>query len=370
MKYVWPLVKKETLQIIRDPSSILIAFILPLILLLIFAYAVNLDNNKIRLGLLVEGYDHQANDIIDSFKGTEYLEVIRYINRSDLQTALIRGDIKAALIVPNDFAKNIGDPNNTAHLQVLSDASDPNIALFISSYAQGVLSNWQRIFMQEQSITGPTQIQIEPVIWFNPELKSRNFILPGSIAIIMTLVGMILTALVISREWERGTMESLLTTKISKMDFILSKYIAYYGLALCSTLFCTVLCVFVFHVPFRGSFIVYLIVSSLFIATALGQGFIVSTLAKNQFLAAITSAMLGFLPAVMLSGFLFEISSMPTAISWITYFIPARYFAPAINNLFLGGNIWSIILPQSFFLLIGALLLFFIMYKITKERLE
>lgn len=370
MRNIRALVKKEFFQIIRDPSSILIAFILPLILLLIFAFAINLDNNKIRVGLLIEGYRQEMNSLVSSFEGTDYLEVTRYPDRDSLSKALVSGDIKAGVVFPNNFAKQLVSSSSKAPIQVLTDATDPNMALFVSAYVQGVTANWQEIFMTEKAVSDPPLISIDEVVWFNPELKSQYFILPSSIAIIMTLVGMILTALVIAREWERGTMEALLTTKATKMDIIVAKYIAYYGLAMCSTLFCSFLCIVVFDVPFRGSYFVYFVMSSLFIATSLGQGFIISTLSKNQFLASISAATFGFLPAVMLSGALFEIPSMPKAVQWVTYFIPARYFTTTINNLYMAGNIWSVIIPQGIFMLIFAVIVFVIVYRMTKERLE
>lgn len=370
MRNIKALVKKEFFQIIRDPSSILIAFVLPFIMLMIFAFAINLDNNQIRVGLLIDGYRQEMNSLVSAFEGTDYLHVTRYTDRDSLSKALVAGDIKAGIVFPNNFAKELMSGVNAAPIQVLTDATDPNMATFVAAYAQGVALNWQKIFQTEKAIGNTGRIEIDNVVWFNPELKSQYFILPSSIAIIMSLVGMILTALVIAREWERGTMEALLTTKATKFDIIVAKYIAYYGLAMCSTAFCSVLCILFFGVPFRGSYIVYFIMSSLFIATSLGQGFIISTLAKNQFLASISAATFGFLPAVMLSGALFEIPSMPKAIQWVTYFIPARYFTTTINNLYMAGNIWSVIIPQGIFMLIFALIVFVIVYRLTKERLE
>lgn len=370
MKIMLSLVKKETLQIMRDPSSILIAFILPFILILIFATAISLDNNNIKTGLLIEGYTGEMNDLIASFENTSYLDVTRFASRAEMVNAMMHDQIKAMVIFPNNFSKVLRGSDEIAPIQLLTDATDPNVATFIASYIQSIVLNWAQIYGTEKSISIPTLIAVEPIVWFNPELESRNFILPGSIAIIMTLVGMILTALVIAREWERGTMEALLTTQATKLDLLAAKYIAYYGLAMCSTLFCTFLTVVVFGVPFRGSFMVYLIMATLFLSTALGQGFFVSTFAKNQFLAAITAAAFGFLPAVMLSGFLFEIPTMPKPIQILTYIIPARYFTPIINNLFMAGNVWSVLIPQGLFLLIYGVLIFLIIYRMTKRRLE
>lgn len=369
MKIIRALVKKEFFQIIRDPSSILIAFILPFVLLTIFAVAINLDNNQIKAGLVVEGDFQQINSLTAQFEGTDYLNITRYPDRPSAVQALVRGDIKAFVVIPVDFTKQLNGVSPSP-IQVVTDASDPNMALFISSYAQGVVTTWTQAQLYQYGQTAPFQIQVLPTVWFNPELKSKYFILPGSIAVIMTLVGMILTALVIAREWERGTMEALLTTRAGKLDILVSKYISYYGLAILSSAFCSFLCIAVYDVPFRGSYLIYFVVSSLFILTALGQGFIVSTLAKNQFLAAITSASFGFLPAVMLSGFLFEIASMPKWVQLITYVVPARYFIPQINSLFLAGNIVPLLITQSLYLIGFNVVLFTFIYRVTPERLE
>ncbi|MBP5352742.1 MAG: ABC transporter permease [Alphaproteobacteria bacterium] len=369
MRILRALVYKEFLQIIRDPSSILTALILPFILILIFATAINLDNNTIQTGLVIEGNRQQINDVIASFEGSKFLDIRRYDNRQDAQNALIRGDIRALVVLPNNFAKDLTTVQD-APLQVITDASDPNIALFSAAYIQGIVAHAQKLLIAQHGYTTNIGIQIEQISWYNPELKSRYYILPNSIAIIMTLIGMLLTALVIAREWERGTMESLLTTKASKLQIILSKYIAYYCLAMFSSAFCTYLSVVIFDVPFRGSYLVYFITSSLFLFPSLGMGFIISTLAKNQFLAAVAAVMFGFLPAIMLSGGLFEISSMPAVIQPWTNIIPATHFVPIIKNLFIAGNIWPIIWEKSLYLLIYGLILFVILYRVTKERLE
>lgn len=369
MKILKALIYKEFLQIIRDPSSILIAFILPFILITIFATAISLDNNAIETGLLIEGDQTKISDIVSSFEGSRFLTIMHYNNRKEAENALIRGDIRALVVLPNNFAKAyLGQ--QTAEIQVLADASDPNIALFSAAYVQGILATAHKILVDSNVAQKSTGIQIEQVAWYNPELKSRYFILPNSIAIIMTLIGMLLTALVIAREWERGTMESLLTTKASKLQIILAKYISYYCLAMLSAIFCTFLSVIVFDVPFRGSLAVYFVTSSLFLFVSIGMGCMISTLTRNQFLASVAAAMFGFLPAVILSGGLFEISSMPRIIQIATNIIPATHFVPIIKNLFMAGNMWPIIWGESLNLLIFGLIMFALLYRVTKERLE
>ena len=369
MRILKALIFKEFLQIIRDPSSILTAFILPFILITIFATAINLDNNAIETGLVVEGDRGQVNDVVFSFDGSRFLTVTRYDNRKEAQDALVRGDIRALIVLPNNFAKAFAG-EQTADIQLIADASDPNVALFSAAYVQGIIAKAQKILIDTYGHKKSVSIGIEEISWYNSELKSRYFILPNSIAIIMTLIGMLLTALVIAREWERGTMETLLTTKASKLQIILAKYFSYYCLAILSASFCTFLSVVVFRVPFRGSLTIYFITSSLFLFVSIGMGCLISTLTRNQFLASVAAAMFGFLPAVILSGGLFEISSMPPVVQILTNIIPATHFVPIIKNLFMAGNIWPIIFSESLNLLIFGLIMFALLYKVTKERLE
>lgn len=364
------LVKKEVKQIVRDPSNVLVAFLLPLVMMLIFGYAINLDTNTVKIGVLVDGYKDQVKNLVDSFKSTEYLNTTEYYSRKEMEKDIISGKIKAMVIIPSNFAKNLYSGTNTAQIQLLIDGSDPNTSTFIEGYIAGTVNNWLTISEIEKGQTAKSLLNIQNSVWFNPELKSINFILPSSISMIITLVGMMLTALVIAREWERGTMESLLTTEISKLDIILSKFVAYYGLTMLSVLFCSFMCIVWFKIPFHGSYLVYFITASLFAFTSLGQGLLVSTLCKNQFLASITVAMVGLLPATMLSGTMFEISSMPKIIQLISYIVPARYFSACIRNLFNAGNIWSVLMTQSLFMIVFSIVIFFFIYKKTQTRLE
>lgn len=370
LKIFSSLVKKEFYQIVRDFSNCLVVFLLPLVLMIIFAYAINLDTNVVKIGLLVDGYRDQNIGIIDSFKSTKFLNVVEYKSRKDMDRDIIAGKIKAMVIIPNDFMKNLYSKSSVAQIQLLTDGSDPNISTFVEGYVNGVINNWQTISNIENGNNTKPLLNVSTSIWYNSDLKSINFILPSSIGMIMTLVGMILTALVIAREWERGTMESLLTTKIGKMDLLLSKFLAYYCLAILSCAFCTFLCIVWFQIPFKGSYIVYFITSSLFIFTSLAQGVLISTLCKNQFLASMTVSVVGLLPATLLSGMTFELQSMPKIIQMISYIVPARYFSVCIRNLFNVGNIWSVLFTQSIFMIIFTLLVFIIIYKKTSTRLE
>lgn len=361
--------QKEQKQILRDPSTMLIAFILPLIMMFIFGYGVSLDADHVRLGLLLEDTSPTARGLENAFLGTPYFDVKTSYNRAALEEEMTRGHIRGLVTIPQDFAKNLlrGTP---APLQVLLDGSEPNTAQFVLNYATGVVNTWQNQLAIEAKNVQMAPIQPQPRIWFNEELKSRDVLLPGSVAIIMSLIGTLLTALVVAREWERGTMEAILSTPIHISEMLLGKLIPYFLLGLGTMILCVTLSIYLFDVPFRGSFLVLLLSTSVFLLAALGQGLMVSTLVRNQFVAAQFSIMLGFLPAFVLSGYVFEISSMPWPIRALTYILPPRYFVTILQSSFLAGTLWELFLPNLLAMLLIALVFFGLTIRITRKRLD
>ena len=210
-------------------------------------------------------------------------------------------------------------------------------------------------------------VTLEQRIWFNPAVQSRYFLVPGLIAVIMTLIGTLLTALVMAREWERGTMETLLVTPVRIRELLLGKLIPYFILGMCGMLLTVAMAVGVFDVPLRGSFLVLLAVSALFMLVALATGLLISILVKNQFVAGQIAIIVTYLPAFMLSGFIFDINSMPWAIQWVTHIVPARYFVTILQTVFLAGNVWAVILPNAAALVLMALaLLWVVRHKVGK----
>ena len=215
----------------------------------------------------------------------------------------------------------------------------------------------------------PALVNIESRMWFNPSLESKNYIVPGSIAIIITMIGTLLTAMVVAREWERGTMEAIMATPVRIQEIIMGKLLPYFGLGLGSMFFCTVVSIFIFHTPFRGSFWPLFLLTSLYLSTCLGIGLFVSTLAKSQFVAAQFALVLGFLPAVQLSGFIFEISSMPRFVQGLTYLFPARYFVQSLQSIFMAGDVIPILVANGSALLGFSVLFFLLNAGITHKRL-
>ena len=361
------LVRKESYQIVRDPSSILIAFVLPIILLFIFGYGVSLDATRTRVGLVVESATSVTESLAASFQASPYFEVINGHDRREFEQELAIDKVSGIIVIPSTFAGDFAE-RATPKIQVIVDGSDPNTATFVQSYAQGVVATWTA--MQGAETTGGNPIiTVNPRYWFNAELISRNFLVPGAIAIVMTLVGTLLTSLVIAREWERGTMEAIMATPVTAAELLLGKILPYFVLGLASMTLCVLLAVFLFGVPFRGSLLALYTLSATFLIPALGQGLLISALTKNQFLASQIAITTAFMPAFLLSGFLFEINSMPRVIQWVTMIVPARYLIPSLQTVFLAGDIWSMFLPAIAIMLLMGAALFALAARSTRKRI-
>ena len=361
---------KESLQILRDPSSNVIAFVLPIVMLIIFGFGINLDSNRIKVGLFLKDTGREARQYADSLFGSPYLEVHTYNSERAMEHDLMNCWIRGFIVLDADFGAKLNRPGITAPIQVVTDGTEPNIAAFIQSYAEGATQQWVAVRAAARGEIPVQKIGLETRTWFNPSNESRNFLLPGSITIIMTVIGALLTSLVVAREWERGTMEALLASPMTKAEFLLSKIIPYYGLGMISLLICVSVTVFVLGVPFRGSLIMLVVVSSFFLLSVLGIGLLLSTGTRNQFNAAQGALNAAFLPALMLSGYLYEISSMPAPIRTFTYLIPARYFVSAIQTLFQAGDVLAVLWPSTLFLIASSVFFLGLTVRITRHNLE
>jgi len=358
---------KESLQIIRDPSAILIAVVLPLILLFMMGYAISLDSRNIPVGVVIEQHSKYSASLLSSFQNSKSFSVEVGNDKRSFETEIKEGKIRAIIIIPATFARDIarGEPT----IQILADGTEPNIAGFVQKYANGLWQNW---LSQEGLDKHMKQVQIdfESRYWFNAPLLSSYFLLPGSIAIVLTLIGTLLTALVVAREWERSTMEAIMSTPITIGELVLGKIMPYFVLGLVSATLSVAIAIGWFGIPFRGSFILLILTASIYLFPALSLGLLISTIAKNQFVAAQAALIVGFLPAFLLSGFIFQISSMPQWLQTITYILPARYFVEILQTLFLGGNIYEVILPNTLAMIAVGGVIFTVILRITKKRLE
>lgn len=361
------LVRKESLQAMRDPSTILIAFVLPAVLLFLFAYAVSLDVRQVHIGVVLESDGATAQSLAAAFASTRYLQVTPARDRREVVDALVSGKLRGYAVIPQDFERRLSSSSTQPLVQVITDGSQPNTANFVANYAQGVVQSWAA--GRGSSAPAPA-IALEPRYWFNAELESRRALVPGAIAIVMTIIGTMLTALVVAREWERGTMEAVLSTPASVLEILIGKLMPYFVLGLIATLGSAALAVFVFDVPLRGSLLALMTLATVFLIPALGQGLLISSVTKNQFLASQLALFSGFLPSFLLSGFLFEIDAMPQWIQAITYIIPARYFVSSLQTVFLAGDVWAVFLPDLAAMATIGVIFFAVARSKTRKNLE
>ncbi len=363
------LVRKEFLQILRDPSSIAIAFLMPVVLLFLFGYGVSLDAEHVPVGIVVAKPDQDTSRFIGSFRQSRYFEPVLLSTMPEAVEAMESGTIDAIIHLRQDFSKKLR-ASGDAPVQVIVNGVDANTARILSGYIEGAWIRWLGHEAIAEGAALKIPVQMEHRVWFNSELRSRNYLVPGLIAIIMTLIGALLTAMVMAREWERGTMEALMVTPVARREIILGKLIPYFALGIGGMALSVLLAVFLFNVPLRGSVIVLFAASSLFLLTALGMGLLISILAKNQFVAGQAAIIVTFLPAFILSGFIFDINSMPAPIQVITHLIAARYFVAILQTIFLAGNVWSVIAWNALALVVMSTVFLGISRRKFRKRLE
>lgn len=361
---------KEFYQIIRDPSSILISFVLPIMLLFLYGYGMSLDIHNLRIGLVLEDTAPDAISFAKALADSRYLDVKIGRDRREFADDIVKGSLRGLVIVPSYFSAFRKRPSAIAPIQVIADGSEPNTATFVQNYVSQAWMNWLEQEHVSQGLEGLPLINIQTRFWYNEELESRYFIVPGSLAIIMTLIGTLLTALVVAREWERGTMEGLMSTPVSIMEILLGKLLPYFCLGMLSMTACIAMATFIYQIPLRGSVWLLEFVAGCFLLSALMIGLLISTLIRNQFAASQAAMVVAFLPAYMLSGFIFEIASMPAPIRMITYIFPARYFVTNLQTLFLVGNVWSLVLMNVIPMLLVAGILLFVISRVSVKRLD
>jgi ABC-2 type transport system permease protein len=363
------IIRKESLQILRDPSSIAIAFVMPVLLLLLFGYGVSLDAKHVRLALVVEQADANTASLTGAFQYSDYFDPVSYNNIQQAEQALMTHEVDGIVWLRNDFSARLLSSSD-ATIGVFVNGVDANQARITEGYIQGVWQTWLSGYARERGHDVDLPVQLEPRIWFNPAVRSRNFLVPGLIAVIMTLTGAMLTSMVVAREWERGTMEALMVTPVRIWEITLGKLLPYFVLGMGGMLLSVAMALWLFDVPLRGSFWVLTAASALYMMVALGMGLLISTIARSQFVAGQIALVATFLPAFILSGFIFQISSMPEPVQVITHIIPARYFVAILQTVFMAGNIWPVLLANSAALLLMMLTLLALIKRKSRKQLD
>lgn len=362
------LIVKESLQVARDPSSFVVAIVLPALLLFLFGFGISFDAARLKIGLVIEDPTPAARDFATSLTNTPYFAVRQATDRRAFIDDLAAGKINGVITLSGDFAERLAR-GDTAAIQLVTDGSDPNTASLTTGYVQGAWQAWraQRSLGTDKKDGG---IAVQPRFWFNPELESRRFLVPGSISLIQMMIGSLLTALVVSREWERGTIEALLATPVGVVEFIIGKLVPNFVLGMIAMMVCVLASIFVFGIPLRGSFLVLTLFTAAFLAVALSLGLLISTVARTQFLASQIAMLVAFLPGLYFSGFLFEIASMPAPLRWFATIVPARYYVQGLQTIFLAGDIASVLVRCTAILLFMSAVLFVLTALKTKQRLE
>jgi ABC-2 type transport system permease protein len=370
-------IRKEVLQLIRDIRLLYFSFVWPLLLLLIFGFTVSFEVKNIKLVYFDMDGKTESRALINAFRATGYFDMTTENDFSwkKCQETLEKGEAKAIMIIPVGFSRQIAR-QESAKLQLLIDGSDNNTASIVMNYVAGITQSFnERITLERMNRAGYAQSARTPIdarlqFLFNTSLRSQNFIVPGLIAVIMMIIGTLLTTLTITVEWERGTMEQLLYTPIKPIELILGKITPYFVISMIQVTTVLLASIIIFHVPLKGSLLVFYFASALFLLGALGVGLFLSLVSKTQQLAMMLAFLLTFLPAFLLSGFIFPIDSMPISLQLISYLVPAKYFLNIIHAIFLKGAGLDILWIN--FIAMFVFSAFFIVMSITrfKKRIE
>lgn len=362
-------IRKEYLQIKRDPSSILLAIVMPIVLLFLFGYGVSLNPTNVPIAIVTADKSVVVSDLTARFNLSPNFKP-EYVNTlAEAEDLLKKGEVDGFLHIREDFTSDLLRDGRSS-LQIIVNGVDANRARLIQGYAQGAIQKWSQLRQAHGEQSAFKGVQVKSRIRFNDANESRNFLVPGLVALIMTLIGALLTALVIAREWERGTMEAILVTPLRLHEFLLGKVVPYYLLGMLGMLISVAGAVWIFDVPLRGSFLLLLLLSSIFMIASLGLGLAISAAVRVQFVAAQVSLVAGFLPAFFLSGLLFDLESTPRIIQVLSHIIPARYFVEISHTLFLAGNIGAVLWPASLSLLLMAFVLLTVAWSKLSKRLE
>ncbi len=334
--------RKESLHIRRDPRSLILAIGIPMLMILMFGYALTLDVDRVPLTVWDQGNSVASRELLSRFHGSRYFNFVgASTSPAEIERRIDRREVLIALVLPPDFEARL-NAHRPAAVQAIIDGSDSNTAAIVLGYTQAIVTGFnQQLRVEQLERRGVTHVpagaDLRPRVWFNADLQSRNFIIPGLIAVIMGLISALLTSLTIAREWERGTMEQLISTPVKPVELILGKLIPYFVIGMLDVLIAVLMAVFFFAVPLRGSVVLLFAMAALFIVGTLAQGLFLSIVARQQLLASQLAMVTTFLPAFLLSGFMFAIANMPPPVQVITHLIPARYFVSLVKGIYLRG---------------------------------
>ena len=353
---------KEVLQIIRDPRSLALALLMPVMQMFLLGYGMSLDISHIPL-CVFDGDDSPASvELLNRFQASHYFSVAASISSDrELKAAIDRGTCEIAVVIPRNFSEQLSTTGQST-VQAIVDATNNNTASIAIGYTQAVVAQFSSAAEAEYggrvALAAPVALQSR--VWFNEELESRNFIIPGAVALIMALVGAQLTALTISREWERGTMELLVSTPVQPLEVMLGKLLPYFAIGLLDAVLCLVIAIFWFSVPFRGALLTLFLMTMLFLVVVLGIGYMISVAIRSQLGASQIALLVTMMPTTILSGISFPVDQMPPAVRAISYLVYPRYYVTALKAIFLkGSGTMDLLFPIAMLSLYAAMIVFF-----------
>jgi ABC-2 type transport system permease protein len=369
---IWTVSRKEIIHILRDPRSLGMGIAIPMLLLLLFGYALTLDVDNVPLVVWDQSESRESRDLISRFDSSPYFSLLRYVRSyQEIERAIDSGETLLALIIPVGFSGRL-DSGRVATVQLIVEGSDSNTATIAIGYAEAVTRTYtQNLAIQEvRRLGGQTlhpPLDVRSRVWFNADLESKNYIVPGLIAVIMMVIAALLTSLTIAREWESGTMEQIISTPLKGEELILGKLLPYFAIGMLDVVLAVFMGEFLFEVPLRGNVGLLFGMAAIFLVGSLSLGMVISIVAKEQLLASQLAMILTFLPAFLLSGFMYDITNMPKVVQAITHLIPAKYFVTLLKGIYLKG-IGLEILAVEAGLLAGFGLLVLLIAKLTFKK--
>lgn len=363
------LIRKEGRQVLRDPSSFAMGVVLPLMLILLFGYAMSLDVKHVPVAVVLEQPSAEASEVAAGFQLSPYFEARLTRSMAEAEDLMLAQKVDGIVHLPADFARRaaLGDAN----VEVVVYGVDANRARFIEAYAQAAITQ-ARVRRAAEGRIDPAaggQAVVESQLWFNAANDSRYFLVPGLVVLIMTLIGAFMTSMVVAREWERGTFEALFVSPVRTDEILIAKIIPYFILGLGGLLLCLGSARFLFDVPIRGSIPLLVAVSMLYLLVSVAMGLLISAGLKGQFLSSQVALVVTFMPALMLSGFIYDLRGVPLAVRLISYVVPARYYVSLLQSLFLAGDVWSVIVPNAAVLVVVATVLLALTRLTTRKSL-
>lgn len=361
------LITKETHQLLRDRSNLMVGLFLPVVLILIFGYGLSFDIKNAPVAIVTEDTSPTAQDVVAGFRLSPYFSVIPLTSMQPARELMRRRKVDAIVYLQSDFSRQLAAGHAT--VQVLVNGVDANRARALQGFAQGAIGQWAVRRNAAGARGAAPPVSVETRLWFNEANTSTYFLVPGLIVLIMTLNGALLTSLLMAREWERGTLEALFVTPVHTNEIILAKLVPYFVVGLAGLTMCLLAGTFLFHVPIRGSLLLIVLISMLYLVVSLSLGLLISAAMKSQFLASQIALIVSFLPALMLSGFIFDLRSVPTVVRAISSVLPPTYYVEALQTLFLAGNVPSLLLKDCAVLLLAAVVLIALTRRNTRKEL-